>query len=75
MGIILVFKSGELTEDEIEGGDEMHFVFEINNRNLASKGDNKISYAEFVSGRDPITIMMRLIGSTNAAVHSPILIF
>lgn len=70
------FQSGLLNENRIENADETHFVFNMDNgKTLGIKGDSDVKYADVVSGGDPITMMVRLTGGSNARIEAPMLIF
>lgn len=70
------FHSGVINEDLVENADETHFVLKMDNgRTLGFCGENIIKYAGFVSGGDPITMMVRITGGKHASIQPPQLIF
>lgn len=69
------FESGELNEDTIENAYETHFVLNMDNGlTLGLKGNENVKYADFVSGGDPINMVVRLTGGKHATIQPPILI-
>lgn len=46
-----------------------------NGRTLGFIGDAEIKYADFVSGGEPITMMVHLIGVKRASIQVPMLVF
>lgn len=64
------FESGELDENLIENADETHFVINMDNgKALGFIGDESISYADVLSGGDPMTMMVTLTGGPRAAIQ------
>lgn len=59
--------SGELNENFVENADETHFIVNLDNdRTLEVMGDNNVKYADVVSGRDPMTMIVRITSGPNA---------
>lgn len=70
------FESGLFDEDNMENVDETHFTFNMDNGNtLGFRRDVVIKYADVVSGRDPINMMVRLSGGRGGMIQPPMLIF
>lgn len=70
------FDSGELNEDEIENIDETHFLVDMHTgKTLGFCGDEKIKYADVVSGGEGMTMIVRISGGKNAEICAPFMIF
>lgn len=70
------FKSGVLWEEDVENADETHFEFNMDNiKTLGIFGDNRVEYADVVSGDEPIKFMVRISDGKQAAIEPPMLIF
>lgn len=64
------FEAKELDENCSENADETNFVFNMDNgKTLGFKTDKDIKYAGVVSGREPITMIVRVTGGVNARVE------
>ena len=70
------FQSGEFDENLIDNLDETHFVINVDNgRTLGFRGDSTVRYAEVVSGRDSMIMVVRISGRRQAIIEAPMLIF
>lgn len=70
------FAAGTLQEDMIENVDETHFLINMDNgRTLGFAGDEKVKYADVVSGSEGITMIIRITGGKNAYIEPPFLVF
>lgn len=65
-----------LNDDLEENLDETHFVIDYDNgKTLGYIGEEKIKYADVVSGGEGITVDDRISGGANGRIHPPMLIF
>lgn len=70
------FSSGTLIEDCVENVDESHLDFNVDNgKTLGFRGDNKMRYAEVVSGGEGMTMMVRISGGRRAVIENTFMIF
>jgi hypothetical protein len=60
----------------MENLDETHFVVNLDNgHTLGFRGDTSVTYAEVVSGRDSMTMVVRISGRRRSMIEAPMLIF
>lgn len=60
------FDSGALQNDMVENADETHSIFNMDNgRTLGFRGQDRINYADVVSGGEGIPMMVRLTGGVS----------
>ncbi|KAL3691653.1 hypothetical protein R1sor_005304 [Riccia sorocarpa] len=70
------FQSGELDENLQENADETHFVINMDNSHtLGFRGDENVKYADVVSGRVSMTMVVKVTGGRSARISSPFMIF
>jgi hypothetical protein len=70
------FQSGALDESLVENADETHFVINMDNgKTLGFRGDNDVKYANVVSGRMGMTMLVRLTGGPGATICAPFMMF
>lgn len=70
------FNSKEIDEDIFEKADETNFILNMDNgRTLGFVGSGDVKYADFVSGGEPIKVMVRIMGVNNTLIQVPMLIF
>ena len=70
------FQSGIFDENLKKNLDETHFTINMDNGHiLGFIGDTIIKYANVVTGRDTMTMIIRLLGGCRSMVEAPMLIF
>ena len=70
------FDSGLFDENLMENIDETHFVVNMDNgRTLGFRGDTSTNYTKVVSGRDSMTLVVRISRGRRFMIDSPMLIF
>jgi hypothetical protein len=70
------FESGIYDENTMENIDETHFVVDFDNvKTLGFGGENKVKYADVVSGGDGMTMVVRISGGPSAHLLPPMMIF
>jgi hypothetical protein len=59
----------------MENIDKTHFVVNLDNGcTLGFRGDTSVKYAEVVSGRDSMTMVVRISGGQRSMIEAPMLI-
>ncbi|KAL0240766.1 hypothetical protein GEMRC1_006002 [Eukaryota sp. GEM-RC1] len=73
----VAYHSGTVSRKFVEGSlDETHLIInEITGKTLSFIGDEKVSYADVVSGSQDFAMVVKLSGGINAKVSVPFLIF
>ena len=70
------FSNGTFDENLMKNINETHFVVNMNNmKTLGFRGDIIVSYAEVVSGRDSMTMVIRNSRGRRSMIAIPMLIF
>ena len=70
------FESGVFDDNLMENVDEIHFVVNLDNGcTLGFRGDTTVKYAEVVSGKDLMTMVIRISRRRRSMIKAPILIF
>ena len=70
------FISGKYDENYSENVEETHFVINMDNgKILGLCGDQIIKYSYVVSGREAMTMSVRIIGGIRAKIMAPMIIF
>lgn len=70
------FNNGKICEGSIENGDEMQFVVNLDTgKTLGFIVKEHVKYADVVSGREPMIIMVLFFSDVYANIHHPIIVF
>jgi hypothetical protein len=70
------FQSGLIDEEMVENWDETHFVTNmVNGKSLRFRGENDVKYADFMSGRMGMRMVVRLTGGPYAEICTPLMLF
>lgn len=73
--VVREIQSGSLNDNEIENGDETHFMMKMDDgRTLRICGDEQVKYADVLSGGDGMTMLVRITGGEKSLIANPLMI-